>query len=140
MDRRSWRRTERRTLDPHLLQQAIELRHQCCTLRRIARLLVASLSTVVRTLKAMGLGRLKHLQPPVPVRRYQWDQPGDMIHVDIKQVARFDRVCQRITGDRRLGRSSGAGYEKAHVAIDDATRLAYVVVLPDERRPPVSAF
>jgi len=70
----------------------------------------------------------------VPVRRYQWDQPGDMIHVDIKQLARFNRVGHRITGDRRLGRLSGAGYEKAHVAIDDATRLAYAEVLPDEKQ------
>jgi len=86
-----------RPLDPQQLQQAIELRHQRCTLRRIARLLVAPLYTVERTLKAMDLGRLKHLQPPEPVRRYQWDQPGDMIHVDIKQLARFDRVGYRIT-------------------------------------------
>jgi len=83
VDRRSGHRTQRRTLDPHQLQQAVDLRHQYCTLRRIARLLAAPLSTVGRTLKAMGLGRLKCLQPRVLVRRYQWDQPGDMIHVDI---------------------------------------------------------
>jgi len=69
------------------LQQAVDLRHQCCTLRRIARLLAAPLSTVGRTIKAMGLGRLKDLQPTVPIRRYQWDQPGDMIHVDIEPQA-----------------------------------------------------
>jgi len=84
VDRRSERRSQRRTLDPQQLQQAVDLHHQRCTLRRIARLLAAPLSTVGRTLKAMGLGRLKDLQPPVPVRRYQWDQPVDMIHVDIK--------------------------------------------------------
>jgi len=133
VDRRSVRRSQRRTLDPQHLQRAVALRHERSTLRRIARLLALPLSTVGRTLKAMGLGRLKHLQPPVPVRRYQWAQPGDMIHVDIKQLARFDRVGHRITGDRRLGRSAGAGYEKAHVAIDDATRLAYAEVLPDEK-------
>ena len=54
-----------------------------------------------------------------------------MIHVDTKQLARFERVGHRITGDRSLGSSRGAGYEKAHLAIDDATRLAYVEVLPD---------
>ena len=63
-----------------------------------------------------------------------------MIHVDIKQLARFDRVGHRITGDRRLGRSSGAGYEKAHVAIDDATRLAYAEVLPDEKQATTVGF
>ena len=57
-----------------------------------------------RTLKALGLERLKYLQPPVPVRRYQWGEPGNMIHVDVKQLARFDCVGHRITDDRRLGR------------------------------------
>ena len=132
-DRRSVRRTQRRTLDPLQLQHAVDLRHERCTLRRVARVLAAPLSTVGRVLKALGLGRLKNLQPAEPVRRYQWAQPGDMIHVDTKQLARFERVGHRITGDRRLGSSRGAGYEKAHVAIDDATRLAYVEVLPDEK-------
>jgi len=113
VDRRSGRRSQRHTLDPQQLQQAVDLRHQRCTLRRIASLLAAPLSSVRRTLKAMGLGGLRHLQPPVPVRRYQWAQPGDMIHVDIKQLARFDRVGHRITGDRHLGRSSGAGLGKS---------------------------
>ena len=140
VDRRSVRRSQRRTLDPQHLQRAVALRHERCTLRRIARLLALPLSTVGRTLKAMGLGRLKHLQPPVPVRRYQWARPGDMIHVDIKQLARFDRVGHRITGDRRIGRSSGAGYEKVHVAIDDATRLAYAEVLPDEKQATTVGF
>jgi len=124
VNRRSVRRSEQRTLDPKNLQRAVALRHELCTLRRIARLLALALSTVGRTLKAMGLGRLKHLQPPVPRRRYQWARPGEIIHVDIKQLARIDRVGHRITGDRRLGRSACADYEKAHVAIDDATRLA----------------
>ena len=57
-----------------------------------------------------------------------------MIHVDTKQLARFERVGHRITGDRRQGSSRGAGYEKEQVAIDDATRLAYVEVLPDEQK------
>jgi len=63
-----------------------------------------------------------------------------MIHVDTKQLARFERVGHRITGDRRLGCSPGAGYEKAHVAVDDATRLAYVEVLPDEQQGTTVGF
>jgi hypothetical protein len=73
VDRRSVRRSQRRTLDEKQLQRVIALRPEQCTLRRMARLLVLPLSTVGRTLKAMGLGRLKHLQPPVPVRRYLRD-------------------------------------------------------------------
>ncbi len=96
--------------------------------------MTAPLSTVSRVLKALVLGRLKNLQPAELVRRYKWAQAGDMIQVDTKQLARFERVGHRITGDRRLGPSLGAGYEKAHVAIDDATPLAYVEVLPDEKQ------
>ncbi|QNI64110.1 DDE-type integrase/transposase/recombinase [Synechococcus sp. A15-44] len=63
-----------------------------------------------------------------------------MIHVDTKQLARFERIGHRITGDRRLGSSRGAGYEKAHVAIDDATRLADAEVLPDEKQATTVGF
>jgi len=65
VDRRSGRRTQRRRLDPQQLEQVVDTPHQCCTLRSIARLLAAPLSTVGRTLKAMGLGHLKYLEPPV---------------------------------------------------------------------------
>jgi hypothetical protein len=63
-----------------------------------------------------------------------------MIHVDIKQLARFHRVGHRITGDPRRGSSPGAGYEKVHVAVDDATRLSYVEVLADEKGPTTVGF
>ena len=81
-DRRSVRRTQRRTLDPQQLQHAVNLRHQRCTLRRIAKAVGAPLSTLGRVMKALGLGRLRNLDPKPPVQRYQWEKPGDMIHVD----------------------------------------------------------
>ena len=140
VDRRSVRHTQRRTLDPQQLQHAVDLRHQRCTLRRIAKAVDAPLSTVGRVMKSLGLGRLRNLAPKPPVQRYQWEKPGDMIHVDTKQLARFERVGHRITGDRRQGCSRGAGYEKVHVAIDDATRLAYVEVLPDEQKATTVGF
>jgi transposase InsO family protein len=139
-DRRSVRRTQRRTLGPQQLQHAVNLRHQRCTIRRIAKVVGSPLSTVARAMKALGLGRLRNLEPKPPVQRYQWEKPGDMIHVDTKQLARFKRVGHRITGDRRQGCSRGAGYEKVHVAIDDATRLAYVEVLPDEQKATTVGF
>jgi transposase InsO family protein len=69
----------------------------------------------------------------------QRQRPGELIHLDIKKLARFERVGHRITGDWRNSRA-GAGYDCFHVAIDDATRLAYVEVLPDETRRSITAF
>jgi transposase InsO family protein len=139
-DPRSVCRTQRRTLGPQQLQHAVNLRHQRCTIRRIAKVVGSPVSTVARAMKALGLGRLPNLEPKPPVQRYQWEKPGDMIHVDTKQLARFERDGHRITGDRRQGCSRGAGYGKVHVAIDDATRLAYVEVLPDEQKATTVGF
>ena len=74
------------------------------------------------------------------MQRYPWEQPGDMIDVDINQLARFQRVGHRITGDPRQASSPGAGYEKVHVAVDDATRLSYVEVWADEKGPTTVGF
>ena len=81
-DRRSVRRTQQRTLDPQQLQQAVDLRHKRCTLRRIAKALKAPLSAVGRAMNDLGLGRLRNLVPKKPVQRFQWGRPGDMIDVD----------------------------------------------------------
>ena len=131
-NRRSMRRTQRRMLDPQQLQRAVDLRHQRLNLRHIARLPQAPFSTVARGLSRLRLGRLRNLEPRPPLQRYEWERPGDRIPVDIKSLARFRQVGHRITGDRQQGRSYGVGYEKVHVAIDDATRLAYVAVLGDD--------
>jgi transposase InsO family protein len=96
-------------------------------------------STVAAWLTRRGLGRLAALEPKQPPRRYQRQHPGELIHLDIKKLARFERVGHRITGDRRHA-SIGAGYDCFHVANDDATRLAYVEVLPDETRRSTTAF
>ena len=74
------------------------------------------------------------------MHRYEWERPGDLIHLDIKSLARLRKVGHRITGDRQQGRSYGVGYGKAHVAIDDATQLAYVEVLAEEQKPTVIGF
>ena len=140
MDRRSVRRTQQRTLDPQHLQRALELRHQRLHLRHIARLLAAPFSTVARALNHLGLGRLRNLDPKAPVQRYERETPGDLIHIDVKKLARFRRVGHRITGNRQQGRSTGVGYDRVHVAIDDATRLAYVEVLADEQQGTAIGF
>jgi len=109
------------------------------TAEAIAAKLTLARSTVAGWLQRQGIGRLKHLAEPEPVRRYQRQRPGELLHLDIKKLARFDRVGHRITGNRR-GRNQSVGYDFFHVAIDDATRLAYVEVLPDERRTSTTAF
>ncbi|MEY3463896.1 MAG: hypothetical protein RLZZ468_1674 [Cyanobacteriota bacterium] len=126
-----------RTLDQQQLQHAVELRHQQLHLRHIARLLQAPFSTDARALSRLGLGRRRNLEPKPPVQRYQWERPGDLIHIDIKSLARFRTVGHRITRNRQQGRSYSVGYDKVHVAVDDATRLADVEVLADEQKPTV---
>ncbi len=107
--------------------------------QQIADKLAMARSTVAGWLTRDGLGRLPAVEPKAPPRRYQRERPGELIHLDIKKLARFEGVGHRITGDRR-GASQGMGYDFLHVAIDDATRLAYVEVLPDERRQSTTGF
>ena len=108
-DRHSVRRHQRLTLDPQRLQRAVELRHERLHLVHIARLLAAPFSTVARALNRLGLGRLRNLDPVPPVQRYERERPGDLIHIDVKKLARFPKVGHRITGNRQQGRSAGVG-------------------------------
>jgi transposase InsO family protein len=96
-------------------------------------------STVARGLARAGLGRLSQLDPPEPLRRYRRDRPGELIHLDIKKLGRFDRPGHRVTSTRRGCRNRGADWDFVHVAGDDATRLAYVEVLPDGRKQTTTA-
>jgi transposase InsO family protein len=96
-------------------------------------------STVASHLRRLGLGRLAALEPSEPARRYSRARAGELVHLDIKKLARFRRIGHRITGNRRQG-SEGAGWEFVHVAVDDASRLAYVEILPDEKRQSVTGF
>jgi transposase InsO family protein len=117
---------------PPLLASWVEhLRRQRWTGAEIAQALQLSASTVARLLRRQGLARLRALEPPVPVQRYQWTRPGALVHLDVKKLGRIGRVGHRINGDRR-SRMRGIGWEYVHVAIDDASRLAYVEVLQDE--------
>ena len=107
----------------------------------IARRLGLPRSTVGAILRRIGLGRLSALQERPPVVRYERAHPGELIHVDIKKLGRIDGIGHRITGNR-TGQSSkrGTGWECLHVAIDDASRLAYTEVLPNEKKDTVCAF
>jgi len=107
----------------------------------MARRLGRPLSTVGVVLRRHGLGRLRALDPRPPVVRYERERPGELIHVDIKKLGRIDGVGHRISGDR-TGQSNkrGTGWEFLHVAIDDASRLAYTELLPNERKESAVAF
>lgn len=115
-------------------QLVVELRRTRMTSPLIARRLKMPRSTVARILCRAGLNRLKALDTKLPVIRYERSCPGELVHLDVKKLGRFHRVGHRIHGDRTgQTQSRGVGWEYVHVCIDDATRLAYVEVLRDER-------
>ena len=116
------------------------LRRQRFTGKHIAAEVGVSPATVSRILKRLGLNRLLALEPAEPVRRYERDHPGELIHIDIKKLGRFERVGHRITGSPQQGKSRGAGWEFVHVCIDDASRLAFSEILPNEKKESAVAF
>jgi transposase InsO family protein len=122
-------------IPPAARDAVASLRRARHTQAHIARATGISLATVSRILRALGLGRLSAIEPKEPRHRYERDAPGELIHLDIKKLGRFEKTGHRITG-RTTGhrRSDGAGYEFAHVAIDDHSRLARIDILPDEKK------
>jgi transposase InsO family protein len=124
-----------------IVEQVEALRRQRWTGRQIAAEVAVSPATVSRILRRLGLNRIAALEPAEPIRRYERQHPGELIHIDIKKLGRFDRVGHRITGDRRgQSNSRGIGWEFVHVCIDDASRLAFSQILPDEKKGSAVAF
>jgi transposase InsO family protein len=117
------------------------LRRQRWTGKQIAQETGVSPATVSRVLKRLGLSRIKDLEPAAPIIRYERKAPGEMIHIDIKKLGRFDRVGHRITGDRTgQSNSRGIGWEFVHVCIDDASRIAFSQIMPNEKKESATAF
>ena len=118
------------------------LRRQRLTGNRIARQLGLPRSTVGAVLRRLGLGQLKALDPPPAVVRYERERPGELLHLDTKKLGRIEGVGHRITGRQpgAVNRHHGIGWEALHVAIDDASRLAYTELLPDEKKESAIAF
>ncbi len=81
------------------IEQVIALRRQRLVGKQIAASLMLSPATVSRILRKARLSRARDLDPPEPVRRYEREHPGELIHIDIKKLGCFDRVGRRITGD-----------------------------------------
>jgi transposase InsO family protein len=124
------------------------LRRLRMTGAEIAEILGMPLSTVSGILTRIGLGRLSRLEPLEPGNRYERARPGELVHIDVKKLGRIRGVGHRVTGARatqretRLeGRRFGvSGWEYVHVCVDDATRLAYVEVLDDEKATTAIGF
>jgi transposase InsO family protein len=139
-DRSSRPHRLREPTPPETVEQIIALRRQRFTGQQIAQETGVSPTTVSRILRAARLSRMKDLEPPEPVIRYEREHPGELIHLDIKKLGRFEAEGHRVTGDRQAGRSRGAGWEFVHVCIDDASRLAFSQIHPDETKESAVPF
>jgi len=142
-DRSSRPKQLREPTPPETVERIIALRLERLPGKQIAAETGVSRSTVSRILRAARLSRAKDLDPPEPVVRYERERPGELIHLDIKKLGRFEQVGHRITGDRtrqsnargkRDGKAWGAGWEYVHVCIDDASRIAFSQIHPDEKK------
>jgi transposase InsO family protein len=145
VDRSSRPHRLRQPTPPDIVGQIEALRRRRIPGNQIARTLGVSPATVSRVLRRLGISRIKDLEPAEPVRRYQRDHPGELIHIDIKKLGRFHQVGHRITGDRTgqsnpRARRQGAGWEFVHVCIDDASRIAFSQVMADEKKESAVAF
>jgi transposase InsO family protein len=129
-----------------IVEQVGALRRQRWTGQQIAAQVGISPATVSRILQRLGLNRIASLEPAEPVRRYERQHPGELIHIDIKKLGRFERVGHRITGDRtgqstrRSSKRGGTGWEFVHVCIDDASRIAFSQIKSDEKTQSAIAF
>jgi transposase InsO family protein len=117
------------------------LRRQRWTGKQIATEAGASPATISRVLRRLSLNKLSALEPE-PVRRYEREYPGELIQLDIKKLGRIGSVGHRITGRQAgmVNRHLGIGWEFVHVCIDDASRVASVQVMPDQRKESAVAF
>jgi transposase InsO family protein len=138
-DRSSRPRHSPRRCSSDLVVRVEALRRQRWTGIRIALATGLSRATVSRVLRRLHLSRIRDLDPPPPVIRYEHPFPGDLLHLDIKKIGRFQAVGCRITGNRQ-GRIHRAGWEYVHVAIDDHSRIAFSQILLNQKAASAAAF
>lgn len=145
VDRSSRPHASPRAVPDAVVQEILRLRRRLKVgPRRIAPLVGRAHSTVYAVLRRQGLSRLRQQDRStgIPVR-YVRERPGELLHIDMKALGRIPdggghRVLGRSAETRRRGR--GIGYEVLHVAVDDASRLAFVQILPDGRGPTAARF
>ena len=140
-DRSSRPHRVRQPMPQEVIEKIERLRRQRWTGKQIAAEAGVSTATVSRVLRRLGLNKLSALEPE-PVRRYERENPGELIHIDIKKLGRIGRVGHRITGRQTgvINRHLGIGWEFVHVCIDDASRIAFSRVMRDERKASAVAF
>lgn len=139
LDRSSRPARTRSRLDEVLCARIEQLRRLRTPMRRIAAIVGRSVATVCRLLARLELSSLKALEPAAPAIRYERQAPGELLHMDTKKLGRIVRPSHRVTGDRRDS-VDGAGWEFAHVAIDDHSRVGFVQMHTDERKDSTVAF
>ena len=137
-----------RSSRPHRCPRAtpVELSARVERLRRerktgvqIGLLTGLSRPTVSRILTRLKLNKIRMLEPKLPPNRYEHACPGDLLHIDIKKLARIHKPGHRITGNPQ-DETRGAGWEFLYVAVDDHSRMAYVAMMPDEKALSASLF
>jgi transposase len=128
------------------VQVIAALRRLRMTGAEIAECLDMAVTTVSGILTKIGMGKLGRLGME-PAVRYERSAPGELIHVDVKKLGRISRPGWRVTGGQKSRAVAGyhskahqLGWEFVHVCVDDATRLAYVEVLDDERATTAIGF
>ena len=126
-DRSSRPRQLRHPTSTEMICRVKALRRQRWTGFRIAQQTGLSHATISRILRRLGLNRIRDLEPLPAVQRYEHAAPGDLLHMDIKKLARIARPSHRVTGDRR-DETRGIGWEYVHVAIDDHSRIAFSAI------------
>lgn len=140
VDRKAGPRRVRNRTPQGRVEKILALRRKRQTAWEIAQRVGMPWSTVSGILKREGIGKLKLLEPKEPPRRYERQVDGELVHFDVKTLGRWRKgPGHRATGNRSR-RDRGAGWEYAHVAVDDASRLAYVEVLPDQKGITAVAF
>jgi transposase InsO family protein len=139
-DRTSRPRSSPTATSEILRKRVLELRQKRLVGREISETIGLPRATVSRILRKAGVGRLRSLQPPEPPRRYEHERPGDLLHIDIKKLARIvGGPGHRIHGDRSR-RKYGAGWEHVYVCVDDHSRLSYVEPLRHEDKQTAAGF
>ena len=139
MDRSSRPLRSPRATSSSLADRVVELRREHRPAYQIAKATGLSPATVSRILRRARLSRWRDLHPAPPVQRYEHPHPGDLLHLDIKGLTRYQEVLLRADG-RRRGLSKHPGFEALHIAIDDHSRLAFTQILPDQKTDTTLGF